>query len=71
MTPEMIRTRRGPMKVENLFAALPADRSREAVETLLEQPGFLLERIVSRGHASPEGGGAKITSQSDQLQSTG
>jgi cupin 2 domain-containing protein len=39
----------------NLLAALPADRSREAVEALLEGPGLRLERIVSFGQATPPG----------------
>lgn len=39
----------------NLFDSLPADRSVEAFETLLERPGLRVERIVSHGQASPPG----------------
>lgn len=43
------------MTPRNLFAALPADRSREACEALLETPHVRLERIVSFGQATPPG----------------
>ena len=39
----------------NLFADLPAHLPEELVETLLTAAGFRVERIVSRGHASPPG----------------
>ena len=39
----------------NLLADLPADSSDEVVETLLRAPGARVERIVSRGQASPAG----------------
>jgi len=39
----------------NLFAALPPPGSEEAFETLLESAALRIERIVSHGHASPEG----------------
>ncbi|HKJ00695.1 MAG TPA: cupin domain-containing protein [bacterium] len=39
----------------NLFAELPADRSRETFETLVEAEGLRLERIVSYGQATPRG----------------
>ncbi len=44
----------------NLFAALPGDASAEAVERLAGAPGpglsgLVIERIVSRGQASPAG----------------
>lgn len=38
----------------NLFHPLPVD-SQESFERLLERPGLRIERIVSRGHASPPG----------------
>lgn len=41
------------MDLRNLFADLPADAGRETFETLLERPGVRLERIVSRGQATP------------------
>ena len=39
----------------NLFAALAADAAEERFTTLLQAEGFLLERIVSTGQASPPG----------------
>jgi cupin 2 domain-containing protein len=39
----------------NLFAQLPDDQPGESVETLIATPTLQFERIVSRGHASPEG----------------
>ena len=45
------------MSPENLFddlpAGLPADLPDERVDVLLEGDGVRVERIVSRGHASP------------------
>ena len=43
------------MNLRNLFADLPADRSREAFEALLETPALRLERIVSHGQTTPAG----------------
>lgn len=39
----------------NLLADLPAPGAAESFETLLTAAGFRVERIVSRGHASPPG----------------
>jgi cupin 2 domain-containing protein len=39
----------------NLFVDLPADLPSEMFETLLSGSNVRIERIVSRGHASPEG----------------
>lgn len=39
----------------NLFADIPADLPEELFTELLSGGGFRLERIVSRGHATPEG----------------
>jgi cupin 2 domain-containing protein len=39
----------------NLFAPLPDATACEAVEVLLNHPGIRIERIVSRGQASPPG----------------
>jgi cupin 2 domain-containing protein len=39
----------------NLYADIPAELPEELVETLLGTPGLRIERIVSLGHASPEG----------------
>lgn len=42
-------------KSGNLFAAIPTELPSELFETLLQQPGCRVERIVSRGHKTPEG----------------
>jgi hypothetical protein len=42
-------------RVANLFAEIPADLPEELFQTLLSTPDFRIERIVSHGHASPEG----------------
>jgi cupin 2 domain-containing protein len=39
----------------NLFAHIPDDQPGESVETLIAAPSLRIERIVSRGHVSPEG----------------
>jgi cupin 2 domain-containing protein len=41
--------------VNNLFADLPIDLPKELVEVLAESRHVRIERIVSTGHASPEG----------------
>lgn len=42
-------------EIVNLFTAPAARGPGEHLETLLERPGLRLERIVSFGHATPEG----------------
>src|SRR5262245_4310727 len=39
----------------NLFADIPADLAKELIQPILSTPGVRIERIVSLGHASPEG----------------
>lgn len=39
----------------NLYRDLPGDASAEAVDVLLQTRGLRLERIVSRGHVTPQG----------------
>jgi cupin 2 domain-containing protein len=39
----------------NLFKDIPADLPEELVEVLASNAGVTVERIVSRGHASPPG----------------
>jgi cupin 2 domain-containing protein len=39
----------------NLFRDLPVDVPTEVIQTLIEQPGVRIERIVSTGQASPPG----------------
>ncbi|HOG16590.1 MAG TPA: cupin domain-containing protein [Syntrophales bacterium] len=41
--------------MKNLFAEIPDNLKDEWIETILETPGFRVERIVSRGHSSPAG----------------
>lgn len=41
--------------MDNLFAQVPAQLPEELFETILQQPAFALERIVSRGHCSAPG----------------
>ena len=41
--------------VSTLLSDLPAALPEELFQTLLSAPGLRVERIVSRGHASPEG----------------
>lgn len=42
------------IKVDNLLARLPAAKRAEAFTDLLSRPGVRVERIVSRGQATPE-----------------
>ena len=39
----------------NLFDDLPGNFPEEIIQTMLNKPGLRIERIFSRGHASPEG----------------
>lgn len=41
--------------IENIFTDLPTDLPQELVQTLLQISTLRIERIVSHGHASPEG----------------
>ncbi|RRB04393.1 cupin domain-containing protein [Larkinella rosea] len=43
------------METGNLFSAIPAVMPDEIVDQLLTGNGFNVERIVSKGHASPDG----------------
>ena len=43
------------MDITNLLRDLPAQVHAEALEVLAESPWVSIERIVSRGHHSPEG----------------
>ncbi|HZK80201.1 MAG TPA: cupin domain-containing protein [Humisphaera sp.] len=40
---------------QNLFSDIPQSLPDELLQTLLQTSGFRIERIVSRGHASPPG----------------
>lgn len=39
----------------NLFADIPSELPDELVQSILSRPNIRIERIVSHGHASPEG----------------
>lgn len=41
--------------MSNLFADIPYRVPKELVQTILNKPNVRIERIVSRGHVSPEG----------------
>jgi cupin 2 domain-containing protein len=43
------------MRSSNLFADIPAQLPDELLQTLLSAPSVRIERIVSLGHASPDG----------------
>lgn len=38
----------------HFFENLPADKTAESFETVLQRPGLTVERIVSNGHCSPD-----------------
>ena len=40
---------------QNLFHDIPADLPEEDMRDLLSRPGVRIERIVSKGHVTPEG----------------
>lgn len=41
--------------MDNLFSETPGDLPKELFETLVERDAVRVERIVSRGHATPAG----------------
>ncbi|MCW8127392.1 cupin domain-containing protein [Microbulbifer halophilus] len=42
--------------MNNIFASLPKDLSAEVFEDIVRRDSVRIERIVSRGHSSPERG---------------
>lgn len=44
------------MKINNIFADIPSKLDQELVEKLVENKGFCIERIISKGHVSPASG---------------
>ncbi len=42
-------------RVNNIFSAIPDDIPEELFQDILKTDSFKIERIVSKGHASPEG----------------
>lgn len=43
------------MQPPNIFADIPADLPAELIQPLLDAPNLRIERIISRGQASPAG----------------
>ncbi len=43
------------MAAQNLFADIPPDLPQEQIDKLVASPSVRIERIVSRGHESPDG----------------
>lgn len=43
------------MKTKNFFKQIPADLPEEFFENILSNESFRLERIISKGHATPKG----------------
>lgn len=44
------------MKPQNIQDTLPADLKKEVFDSIICSPGVRIERIVSKGHTSPEAG---------------
>ena len=44
------------MKSENIQDSIPIDLGTEAYDNIIRVPGVRIERIVSKGHTSPESG---------------
>ena len=43
------------MEVRNLYGGIPPQLGTERFDTLVEERGIKIERIVSRGHVTPDG----------------
>lgn len=43
------------MEMNNVFENLPVDLSQEVIERIASNPDVRIERIISRGHVTPEG----------------
>lgn len=43
------------MSTQNIFAKIPSGFTEEAFEEIIREKSFKLERIISKGHATPEG----------------
>jgi len=43
------------MATKNFFKQIPADLPEELFDTILSSDSFRLERIISKGHATPKG----------------
>ena len=42
--------------MNNIFDTIPKNLDKEIVESLIESDRFRIERIISKGHASPDSG---------------
>jgi cupin 2 domain-containing protein len=40
--------------LKNIFQNIPSELPEELFETLLERPGLRIERIISKGHSTPD-----------------
>ena len=43
-------------KTENIFESIPNNLTEEVFETILQSKNITIERIISKGHTSPETG---------------
>ena len=44
------------MKSKNIFASVPANLDDESIDVLLQRENLKIERIISKGHTSPDTG---------------
>ena len=44
------------MKSENIYGSIPDDLNVETLDEIISSPGIRIERIISKGHTSPEKG---------------
>ncbi len=44
------------MKSENIYGSIPKDQDTEVYDEIIRAPGVRIERIISKGHTSPESG---------------
>lgn len=44
------------MKPQNIYSVMPANPGKETIEQLLKKNDIKIERIISKGHKSPENG---------------
>jgi len=44
------------MKSENIFTSVPANLDDESIDVLLQRENLKIERIISKGHMSPDTG---------------
>ena len=42
------------MKSENIFSSMPRNLDDESIDVLLKREGLKIERIISKGHSSPD-----------------